>query len=61
MRALWKSLIFMGYVELSKNGFVNYLSNRKPYVDLKNNTFSMQKIECGIPQGMILGPGDYYI
>ena len=37
------------------NWYMNYLSNRYQFVST-NNTSSFLKIECGVPQGSILGP-----
>ena len=37
------------------NWFMNYLINRYKFVSI-NNTSSFLRIECGVPQGSILGP-----
>jgi len=55
MTSLWK-VWFLWYMwNCKKKWIVNYLSNRKQYVDLENNKSSMQKTECGVPQGSTFG------
>ena len=36
--------------------FRNYLENRKQYVELENNLSMPRHINCGVPQGSLLGP-----
>ena len=38
------------------NWFMNYLSNRYQFVSINNTSSSFLRIECGVPQGSILGP-----
>ena len=38
------------------NWFSNYLSNRYQFVSINNISSSFLSIECGVPQGSILGP-----
>ena len=38
------------------NLFMNYLSNRYQFVSMNNTSSPFLKIECGVPQGSILGP-----
>jgi len=58
---LAKKLDFYGIRGIVKKWILNYLSNRKQFVDFDNNKSSVQKIECGVPQGSILGPLLYLI
>ena len=34
----------------------NYLTDRKQYVHYRNKNSSSERIECGVPQGSVLGP-----
>jgi len=34
----------------------SYLNKRQQYVQYKNNKFNNMPIQCGIPQGSVLGP-----
>ena len=36
--------------------FTSYLSNRQQFVQIGNEHSEMQFINCGVPQGSILGP-----
>ena len=36
--------------------FRNYLSNRKQYTEYNNHSSDIQNLQCGVPQGSILGP-----
>ena len=38
------------------NWFMNYLSNRYQFASINNTSSSFLRIECGVPQGSILGP-----
>ena len=38
------------------NWFMNYLSNRYLFVSINNTSSYFLRIECGVPQGSILGP-----
>jgi len=41
--------------------FENYLLNRKQYVQIDQSRYNLCKIDCGVPQGSILGPLLYLI
>jgi len=43
-------------VALLINGFENYLSNRYQYVYLNKTNSNKLPVNCGVPQGSILGP-----
>ena len=38
------------------NCFASFLTNRFQYVSLENHQSSLKKINCGVPQGSVLGP-----
>ena len=38
------------------NWYMNYLSNRHQFMSINNTSSSFLRIECGLPQGSILGP-----
>ena len=38
------------------NWFMNYLNNRHQFVSINNTSSSFWGMECGVPQGSILGP-----
>ena len=35
---------------------LDYLRNRHQYVIFKSTTYNISTVECGVPQGSILGP-----
>ncbi len=41
---------------IANNWFQSYLSNRKQYVYLNNTASDLCSLNCGIPQGSVLGP-----
>ena len=42
--------------------FESYLSNRKQYIHIgENSTTDLKKITCGFPQGSILGPSLFLV
>ena len=53
---LLKKLEFYGIRGLPKVWFSSYLSNRKQFVSIGNTTSDFRSINCGVPQGSVLGP-----
>lgn len=53
---LLKKLESIGIRGLPNKWFASYLNNRKQFVDYNNVTSTKQIINCGVPQGSILGP-----
>lgn len=49
-------LHFLGFSRDTVEFFKNYLSSRKQIVKLNNNRSSEGILDCGVPQGSILGP-----
>ena len=43
-------------MELSINGFSSYLSNRTQSAEIGSHISSKLSINCGVPQGSLLGP-----
>jgi hypothetical protein len=58
---LMHKLEFYGIRGIAKTWLSNYLTERKQYVEIENNKSNMCSIECGVPQGSILGPLLYLI
>ena len=55
-RILLNKLHYYGIRGLSLEWFKSYLFQRKQYVTYKNNSSEMLNIDCGVPQGSVLGP-----
>ena len=53
---LLQKLYFYGIHDITLSWFENYLSNRKQYVKYNGIVSNTEKINCGVPQGSILGP-----
>jgi hypothetical protein len=53
---LFKKLEYCGLRGNIKNWLVNYLTNRQQFVQVGKSRSNFCKIECGVPQGSILGP-----
>jgi hypothetical protein len=60
-KILLRKLEFYGIRGIAKKWLSNYLSDRTQYVEIDNHKSNMCKIECGVPQGSILGPLLYLI
>ena len=53
---LLQKMYFYGIQDTTLSWFENYLSNRKQYVTYNGIKSQTEKINCGVPQGSILGP-----
>ena len=46
----------MVYEVFAKSWFISYLKDRKQFVTINNTSSNPVSVNCGIPQGSILGP-----
>ena len=54
---LLKKLKFYGITDKNLAWFESYLSNRKQYIEIgENSKTDLKYVTCGVPQGSILGP-----
>ena len=53
---LLKKMSSVGFSFQSITWFESYLSNRRFQVNIKNKYYNVANINCGVPQGFILGP-----
>ena len=53
---LLKKITFYGIRGVANKWFENYLKNRKQYLEIYETQSDLLDINCGIPQGSILGP-----
>ncbi len=60
-KILFRKLDYYGIRGLPKLWIQNYLTNRTQYVDIENTKSCVCNIECGVPQGSVLGPLLYLI
>ncbi len=58
---LLKKLKFYGIRGIVNDWFRDYLTNRYQYVEIENSKSTLLPIDCGVPQGSILGPLLYLI
>ena len=54
-------LDYYGLRGLIKDWLISYLSNRTQFVSINNNQSDYLSVDCGVPQGSILGPLLYLI
>ena len=57
----YKKMHFYGFRGIVYNWFENYLTGRRQYVEIEESRSNIYQIECGVPQGSILGPLLYLI
>ena len=55
-QALLEKLYNCGIRGIVHDWFQNYLSNRKQFVSINNINSNLGNINCGVPQGSVLGP-----
>ena len=53
---LLSKLDYYGIRGISNNWFKSYLSNRKQFVSINGYDSGLAEINCGVPQGSVLGP-----
>ena len=55
-KILLKKLEHYGIRDLTHNWFESYLTNRRQYVFLNGESSEIRNVNCGVPQGSVLGP-----
>lgn len=55
-KILLRKLEIYGIRGIALEWFTSYLSNRKQFVSIGNNTSDLKQVLCGVPQGSVLGP-----
>ena len=58
---LIKKLNLYGIKDTALNLIISYLNNRKKYVNIHEANSKLLDINCGVPQGSVLGPLLYLI
>jgi hypothetical protein len=53
---IYKKLLFYGLNEMSAKLIKSFLSDRRQIVDFNGQNSSPMDVECGVPQGSVLGP-----
>ena len=55
-KVLLDKLVYMGFSDYAISWFTSYLSNRSFIVNVENDYSDPGDLNCGVPQGSILGP-----
>ena len=55
-KILLKKLEHYGIRDIAYNWFESYLTNRRQYVFLNGESSEIRSVNCGVPQGSVLGP-----
>ena len=61
IKFLIRKLDYYGIRGIIKDWLISYLTNRTQYVEFENKKSLMCDLNCGVPQGSILGPLLYLI
>ena len=55
-KILLKKLDHYGFRGVANQWFENYLQGRKQYVSIDGTNSELKEVDCGVPQGSVLGP-----